>query len=738
VHPQNLFTLLGESHELNVFESVTRICEPELCAASPTEISRRERLAAIFSKLHLLYLHQLLPEDWARRLPDITAAWREFSTPERGDAKAWSKHLRRRHDDIRWIFSQFLARVSDRERPALHFLHATIPHGPHRYLPSGRRYRPTPVHPDTRWPRGDAADVEWAETQALQRHLLQVGYVDTFLGQLLERLEIEGLFDRALVVVTADHGVSFRPGLRHRALQRENKNAGDILLVPLLIKLPGQREGGVSDRNVETIDILPTILDVLGLDPPEPLEGHSLLDASAPERTEKVVYRAPRRGEPLERKRKVLEPVLPSALDTVQRISEIFGRGRDREALFAVGEHRELLGRSVAADADGEASPFAVRLDGLSAYDDVDPDSALLPAHVTGRLEAEAIPGNALDLAIAVNGEVRAVTRSFAHRGHTARFTAMIPEQAFRRGRNEVGVFLVREDSEGISLLRSELRSAATHSVVLTHDQRTGLILSSEGRLYPVIPNAVSGRVSRSGNAFTGKATDVRRARSAQTVLMFARGRLQQLRALEAGSAEPVVASSGSAPQLDVPRFSFSIPKSWMEDIAGRDLRFFGLAGDAASELDYKASRPAAEAWSGPSSALAIERRDESEGIAASSGEWIPLRTGDLRGRVEAAPPLEARVAFSGWAADIDGGTVPRAVLVFVDGRFVEAAEIALARPDIAAALGSASFERSGFETELPAELAGEGRELRFLVPAASGAVAELEYAEGYSFAPND
>ena len=60
MHPQNLFTLLGESHELNVFESVTRVCEMKVCAVSPTEISRSERLTAIFSQLHLLYLHQLL------------------------------------------------------------------------------------------------------------------------------------------------------------------------------------------------------------------------------------------------------------------------------------------------------------------------------------------------------------------------------------------------------------------------------------------------------------------------------------------------------------------------------------------------------------------------------------------------------------------------------------------------------------------------------------------------------
>jgi hypothetical protein len=740
-YPQTLFSLLEESHDFNVFESVTRLCRMRLCTGSPTETSRSERLTAIFSELPFIYLHHLLPEDWTRRLPDVRAAWTEFSEADRGDAKAWFKEVRRHHHDMRWIFSQFLARVFDRGEPTLHFLHATVPHGPHKYLPSGRQYRPTGIHPDTRRPHGGAADVRWAETQALQRHLLQVGYADTLVGQLLEHLERKGLFDRALVVITADHGVSFRPRLRQYALHRKNKNAGDILLVPLLIKLPGQREGGVSDRNVETVDILPTILDILGLDPSEPLQGRSLLDASAPERPErpeKVVYRTPRRGKLMERKRKVLEPVLPSALGTVQRISEIFGRGKDREALFAVGEHRELLGQSVAAVPDGGVSPFAVRLDDRSAYDEVDPDSDFVPAHVTGSLEAEAIPEDALDLAVAVNGVVRAVTRSFSHRGQTARFTAMLPEQAFGRGRNQIEVLLVRRDPEGIALLRTDLHRAVTYSVVLTHEQTPGVVLSSEGRLYPVIPNAVSGRVSRSGNSFSGGATDVLRTRVAEVVLMFAGGRLQRVRALGEGSAEADAAGGGGDPRLAVPQFRFSVPSPRLAAFADRDLRFLGLTRDAAAELEYKPSRSRAEAWSGPSSALAIERREGGEGIAASSGEWFPLRASGVRGRVEAASPREGRIAFSGWAADIESGTPPRAVLVFVDGHFVARAGIELARPEVAAELGSASFERPGFEIELPGELVGEARELRFLVPSPSGTVAEVEYAGDYSLAPRD
>ena len=50
--------------------------------------------------------------------------------------------------------------------------------------------------------------------------------------------------------------------------------------VPLFVKLPGQHVGQVSDRNVETIDVLPTVLDVIGAEQLPPFDGCSAVDPS--------------------------------------------------------------------------------------------------------------------------------------------------------------------------------------------------------------------------------------------------------------------------------------------------------------------------------------------------------------------------------------------------------------------------------------------------------------------------
>ena len=52
--------------------------------------------------------------------------------------------------------------------------------------------------------------------------------------------------------------------------------------VPLFIKLPHQNAGIMTDRNVETIDVFPTIADVLQMTPEVAVDGCSLLDDRQP------------------------------------------------------------------------------------------------------------------------------------------------------------------------------------------------------------------------------------------------------------------------------------------------------------------------------------------------------------------------------------------------------------------------------------------------------------------------
>src|SRR5439155_923920 len=120
----------------------------------------------------------------------------------------------------------------------------------------------------------------WPALQAYQRFLLQVEYTDGALGLIVRRLKEKGIYDRALMIVLADHGVSMRAGQPRR--RPTPGNLQDIGFVPLFVKLPNQHTGRIDDGFAQTIDVVPTIAHVLGAKIPWHVDGHSLVGRKLP------------------------------------------------------------------------------------------------------------------------------------------------------------------------------------------------------------------------------------------------------------------------------------------------------------------------------------------------------------------------------------------------------------------------------------------------------------------------
>lgn len=102
----------------------------------------------------------------------------------------------------------------------------------------------------------------------------EIAHLDRQLDRFLAALEEEGLLENSVVVVTADHGEAFlEHGLvEHGLLYEEN------LHVPLFIRGPGRVPQGVAVRTrVDLIDVLPTLLELLGLPAPAGFDGRSLV-----------------------------------------------------------------------------------------------------------------------------------------------------------------------------------------------------------------------------------------------------------------------------------------------------------------------------------------------------------------------------------------------------------------------------------------------------------------------------
>ncbi len=117
-----------------------------------------------------------------------------------------------------------------------------------------------------------------------RKYLNAVRYVDAFLGKLVRAYEAHGLGDDTLFVVLGDHGEAFG---QHGRYYHDLAIHEEGLEIPLVLYGPGVLDGrtGVIEGNRQTIDIVPTILDLLGMEVLQGhLEGSSLLDPAPPGR----------------------------------------------------------------------------------------------------------------------------------------------------------------------------------------------------------------------------------------------------------------------------------------------------------------------------------------------------------------------------------------------------------------------------------------------------------------------
>ena len=580
-YPENLFTWLGASYPMNVFETLTRMCPQELRRTTELEESFGERMRSTLRDLSYVYLHLLLPEGLAAGLPAVTSTWRDFGgagSPVQPAEDPTEPHQRR--GASAQVFSSFVESIRPTRRGVLHFLHLNLPHLPWKYLPSGKEYGPPDARLRPHGLRGEQwIDDQWATIQGFQRHLLQVAYTDRLVGRLIARLRDAGIYYRSLVIVTADHGVSFWPGQSRR--EATEKTRSDILAVPLFVKTPFQKQGVVSDRNVEIIDILPTIVDVLDAETPWPVDGSSALDDSRPARGEKVLIDTAA-GKIVGRM--VMGEWIAGQDATLERMFSLFGSGTDPGNLFRIGDFRHLVDREPSELPLAAGSGLEVDFSDARSFENLDPDASYLPARIVGALGPATDSEH--DLAVAVNGRIRAVTRSHDSPAG-AMFAAMVPEDSFQRGFNRVEVFEILDGADGAETRLAAISTRPAVRFVLHSGPGVAeRISTSDGRWLRIVPDAVAGEVVFNGVSFRGWAARIEPATVADSILLFSGGEL--ITRTNTGEFRPDIARRFQQRALTQAGFSFVVPYSIIEDPGSPELRFFATVGDLASPLPFR------------------------------------------------------------------------------------------------------------------------------------------------------
>ena len=336
-HPNNLFTYMQGRKELDVYQAITKLCPKDVCANAGPEYFRLV-----------------------------------------------NRQVRK--------FEEFIESSTSSNVPTLHFTHLLLPHRPWGLAPDLRIAPDLVQFTDKRSER--LVDRRRDNYQSMMRQYVAT---DTLLLEFIKKLKASPNWDNTMLVVTADHGITFVPGESYRDKININ-NPGtleDIYRVPLFIKYPQQEKNAVSDCPASSIDILATIIATNGSPPKWTTDGVNL-----------------RRICPQRSSRRVQWPYSTTQIST--NFSAVLERVRyydnwidangDVDDIYRVGLSGRLLGKKTPIRAPVNVS-VSWKLNGPEGYQNIGTGRlAFVPTRASGTLSTQTNLCDRCEGLIAVNG----------------------------------------------------------------------------------------------------------------------------------------------------------------------------------------------------------------------------------------------------------------------------------------------------------------------------------------------
>ena len=446
LYRDNIYTMLAASHRIGNVEAITHICPPALCAPKQSETAVT-RLQALYSDLSVVTGRTVLPKSLADQLPSIDATYGDFSPAQAAELDSNDKKNANANPKARFENTPPIAEVPGADannnglrqvaglqnsitgagKPPLYVMHMLMPHVPWRFGPTGDQYYPNgsdaPGLEGVNWTTN-----EYLTNVALQRFILQTQYTDKIVASIVERMKKAGIWDRSLFIITADHGVSFRPGGSRRPVTQET--LAEIANQPMFVKYPGQKKGIVSTAPTSNVDVAPTIAAVTKTGQNLKFDGVPFND---PQPTSEVAVRNGRQAA------RVTAPSadLMARRDQLAREwSATFPSGQD--ALYRLGPNPNLIGQQVSALGKTTTSARATVKFG-NLYSNIPHKSAVVQIYFVGNTSGLA-PGT--PLAAAVDGKIVAVGEAYNTPGGGA-FGIVLPPQSLRGSSAKVSLYSV-------------------------------------------------------------------------------------------------------------------------------------------------------------------------------------------------------------------------------------------------------------------------------------------------------
>jgi len=254
--------------------------------------------------------------------------------------------------------------------------------------------------------------------------------------------------------------------------------------------------------------------------------------------------------------------------------------GGTPSSVYRIGPDRDLVGQRLSDLQVRPSENAGVELQGQQLLNVVDTHTDLLPTWVEGRLTGQHL--SSANVALAVNGRVAAVTKTFEGSGGTS-FAAMVPASALRNGHNDVTVLLVRR-GEGTRTLE-QLRGSSTTTTLVRRGGHEVLV-SSDGTRVPVRPGALRGMVQLLPGSllgFSGWAAEPALTHRADSIAVVADGK-----EVFASPTDQLLPHR-IFPHKGLFGFHFELPKGLLPSPGAKHhVRVFAIRGGSAMELPPK------------------------------------------------------------------------------------------------------------------------------------------------------
>ena len=432
-YPKNIFTLFGGKTAVDGIEPVTSLCPHSVCQSEVASSFGFDvgRYVKFVRDAGYVYGHRVLPPLARTRIPSIEGTWGGFGAvankfKEQFDTGAFSQ--------VDAISNGVDAFVNDSSQ-RVEVVHALVPHAPWRLTPD---HRVAPLSASITTQNPDNEDVV---RDTYQTFLVQVGAADNAISELIETLKKNGRWDNTLLVVTADHGISFLPTMPQRHTDFSDMGqSNDVYRIPTFIKFPKQSAGKISDCAISNLDLLPTIIDVTEIETAWEFAGQSVAKDCPAGRTRTVVSAT---GE---------TAVLSDGFEVVKERSDYYDSVVARE-----GSLRRVAGVGLSASLVGQALPTVANSTTVTGWSVTQKkmftnvstkEGARVPSLITGNIQLAKPLDVGTEGVVAIDGIAAGVIGELSGARDVVSYTAILDYGLLTEGAHTVELYVRLPDGQ--------------------------------------------------------------------------------------------------------------------------------------------------------------------------------------------------------------------------------------------------------------------------------------------------